>query len=137
MQLQCKTDISAAAKPRVFDFWTTEAKRALWEDDLEKFTIDGAIQTGSKGKLKLQGKPEMGFTIVQAIAGQAYDERYELPFGTLVFSHRFLTEDGKSWISHSVKLEKAALTESDLGFVCGIFADFPMTLLRLKKLLEA
>jgi hypothetical protein len=135
MELQCKTEISAAAKAKVFDFWTNEAKRKLWEDDLERLVIDGAIKAGGKGKMKLRDKPEMDFTIVEA-SSEAYSDRYELPFGTLVFSHRFLTEGGKSYLAHGVKLEKSAIGEGDLGFLSGVFADFPITTLRLKNLLE-
>ncbi|MDR2151416.1 MAG: hypothetical protein LBO72_01225 [Helicobacteraceae bacterium] len=136
MELQCKINVSAAAKAKIFDLWTNADKRKLWEDDLESFVIDGAIKAGGKGKMKLQGKPEMDFTIIEAIEGEAYSERYDLPFGAMIFRHRLLTEGGKSYISHSVRLEKTAVTEDDIAFLSGVFADFPITTLRIKNLLE-
>jgi uncharacterized protein YndB with AHSA1/START domain len=136
MELQCKAEINAA-KDKVFHYWTSEAGRKAWEDDLEHLEFDGAVKAGGTGKMKLADKPEMRFVIVEAVEGESYRERYELPFGVLVFSHRLLNEGDKTYMTHSVVLEKAAPSENDLAFLSGVFADFPVSMTRLKKLLEA
>jgi hypothetical protein len=136
MELQCKIEINAAAGGKVFPYWTEETKRKAWEDDLEGLVHDGKISAGATGRLKLSGKPEMAFTVVEAIPGESYQERYELPFGVLVFSHRFFREGGKGYLLHAVELEKPILTDGDLAFMQGVFADFPLTITKLKCLLE-
>ncbi|MDR0747364.1 MAG: hypothetical protein LBE89_05660 [Helicobacteraceae bacterium] len=136
MELQCKVEVGAAARAKVFAFWTDGAKRGLWEDDLERLAIDGEIKAGASGVMKLRDKPEMRFTIIEALDGEIYSERYDLPFGTLIFAHGFSTEGGKSYITHGVKLEKSSITEEDLAFLNAVFADFPIAALRLKNLLE-
>jgi hypothetical protein len=136
MQLECKLEINAAAKAKIFAYWTNEAKRKLWEDDLEYLAFDGAVKTGGGGVMKLSGKPEMRFTIIEAVEGKTYSDRYELTFGTLIFRHAFVTEKDKCHITHSVELKNSLTDEGDLGFLSSVFADFPATTLKLKRLLE-
>lgn len=136
MELQCKIETVAAASEKVFSYWTDEAKRKTWEDDLESLVHDGKIAAGTTGRLKLSGKPEMAFTVAEAIPGESYKERYELPFGVLVFSHRLAREGDKTYLLHAVELEKTALMDGDLAFLSGVFADFPVTAAKLKCLLE-
>ncbi|MDR2679143.1 MAG: hypothetical protein LBB51_06865 [Zoogloeaceae bacterium] len=139
MELQCKIEIRPAAGEKVFSYWTEEAKRKAWEDDLESLvhdSHDGEIVAGTTGRLKLAGKPEMAFTVIEAIPGESYRERYELPFGVLILSHRLVRENGKTCLFHAVELEKPALADGDLAFLSGVFADFPVTANRLKCLLE-
>jgi hypothetical protein len=136
MELQCKIEIRPAAGEKIFSYWSEEAKRKAWEDDLESLVHDGEITAGTTGRLKLAGKPEMAFTVIEAIPGESYRERYELPFGVLIFSHRLARENGKTYLFHAVELEKPALADGDLAFLSGVFADFPLTTARLKCLLE-
>jgi hypothetical protein len=136
MELQCKMEIDAVAGEKVFSCWTDEAKRKAWEDDLESLVYDGKIAAGTTGRLKLSGKPEMAFTVIESIPGESHRERYELPCGILVFSHRLSREGGRNYLLHAVELEKPTPTDDDLAFLCGVFADFPVAASKLKRLLE-
>jgi hypothetical protein len=56
--------------------------------------------------------------------------------GSLFFSHRILQDNGQTYIQHSVRLEKEQFIEKDLGFLSGVFADVPGTLLKIKQEVE-
>jgi len=55
---------------------------------------------------------------------------------SLFFEHKILQENEKTYIQHSVRLEKDALAVEDLGFLSGVFADVPGSMLKIKRKVE-
>jgi hypothetical protein len=56
--------------------------------------------------------------------------------GSLLFKHKISQENGKTYIQHSVLLEKEAFTDEDLDFIRGVFADVPGAMLKIKREVE-
>lgn len=136
MELQCKIEVNAA-KEVIWPYYADPAKRYVWEEDLENLVFDGEIKTGTTGKMKLKDMPEMQFTLVEVIDDASYCDRTDVPgMGSLFFGHKILEENGKTYIQHSVRLEKETFTIEDLGFLCGVFADVPGAAMKIKQEVE-
>jgi hypothetical protein len=136
MELQCKIEVRAA-KETIWPYYADPAKRGVWEEDLENLVFNGEVKTGTTGRMKLKDMPEMQFTLVEVIANASYCDRTDVPgMGSLFFSHKILQENGKTFIQHSVGLEKDIFTEGDLGFLSGVFSDVPGAVLKIKREVE-
>jgi len=136
MELQCKITVNAV-KETIWPYYADPAKRPIWEEDLENLVFDGEIKTGTTGRMKLKDMPEMPFVLAEVIENTSYCDKTDVPgMGSLFFEHKILQENGKTYIQHSVRLEKDALAEEDLGFLSGVFADVPGAMLKIKREVE-
>jgi hypothetical protein len=136
MELQCKLEVNARPE-NIWGYYVDPAKRPVWEKDLESLAYDGEIKAGTTGKMKLKDMPEMSFTLTEVVKDTAFCDRTDVPgMGSLFFNHRILNESGKIFIQHSVRLEKAAFSEEDLGFLSGVFSDVPGSVLKIKREVE-
>lgn len=87
--------------------------------------------------MKLEGMPEMSFTLTKIIPNASYWDRTDVPgIGSIHFEHDILEEDGKNYIQHTVKLEKENPSEEDLNFLCNVFSDVPQSVMKIKKEVE-
>jgi hypothetical protein len=133
MELQCKLEVNANPE-KIWSYYADPAKRSVWEEDLENLVYDGEIKAGTTGKMKLKDMPEMAFTLIEVEKDTAFCDRTDVPgMGSLFFGHRILKESGKIFIQHSVRLEKDAFSEEDLGFLNGVFSDVPGSMLKIKR----
>jgi hypothetical protein len=136
MELQCKISVNAT-KENIWPYYANSAKRSAWEKDLESLVFDGEVKTGTTGRMKLKDMPEMMFTLTEVVEYASYCDRTDVPeMGSLFFGHKILQENGKTYIQHSVRLEKETFTEEDLGFLSGVFADVPGAMLKIKREVE-
>lgn len=136
MELQCTIAVKAT-KERIWPYYADPAMRSVWEEDLESLVFDGKVKTGTTGKMKLKGMPEMQFTLTEIIEDASYCDRVDIPeLGSLFFSHYILQEKGQTYIRHSVRLEKELFSENDLAFLNGVFADVPGSVLKIKNIVE-
>jgi hypothetical protein len=76
-----------------------------WDDDIEWARLDGPFFVGSHGKLKPQGIPAAGFTLISVVPGVSYTVEQRLPLATLRF-HRELgvTDGGSTRFTHRVTI---------------------------------
>jgi hypothetical protein len=133
MELQCKIAVNAA-KETIWPYYADPDKRPVWEEDLENLVFDGEIRTGTTGRMKLKDMPEMPFVLAEVIENASYCDRTDVPgIGSLFFGHKILLENGKTYIQHSVRLEKETFTDEDLGFLSGVFSDVPGSMLIIKR----
>ena len=87
--------------------------------------------------MKLKNMPEIQFVLSEVIENASYCDRTDIPgMGSLFFGHNILEEKGTTYIQHSVRLEKETLTEKDLGFLSGVFAGVPGSMLKIKREVE-
>jgi TonB family protein len=136
MKLQCTLEVNAPAE-KIWPYYADPAKRSVWEEDLESLIFDGEVKTGTTGRMKLKEMPEMPFTLTEIIANSSYCDRTDVPgMGSLHFDHKILSENGRTYVQHSVRLEKETFTENDLGFLNGVFSDVPGAVLKIKKEVE-
>jgi hypothetical protein len=136
MELQCKVAVKSA-KETIWPYYADPAKRSVWEQDLESLVFDGEVKTGTTGRMKLKDMPEMTFTLTEVVKYTSYCDRTDVPgMGNLSFRHKILEENGKTYIQHSVGLEKETCSDEDLGFLSGVFADVPAAMLKIKREVE-
>lgn len=134
-----QTKIYASSKD-IWDMYTDFTKRRLWEKDLEYIKLDGDFSTGISGTMKLEGQPEMPYTITSAIPYKEYWDRTEIP-GTgmaVCFGHEFTSKDNSTQLKISAKIEKSTgeITDEDVLFLAQIFSDTPQSVLAIKKFVE-
>ncbi|GHV01905.1 hypothetical protein AGMMS49521_2900 [Campylobacterota bacterium] len=136
MQLQSKLEVNAAAET-LWQYYAEASKRKVWEDDLESLVFDGEVKTGTTGTMKLAGMPKMKFVLTEVIEYASYCDRTDVPnMGSLFFEHKIVQENGRTYIVHSVRLEKEGFSEADLGFLSGVFADVPASMFKIKRAAE-
>jgi hypothetical protein len=136
MELQCKIAVKAA-RETIWPYYADPGKRSVWEEDLEYLVFNGEAKTGTTGKMKLQNMPEMAFTLTEVAQDAAWCERTDVPGkGSLFFDHTISQKNGKTYIRHSVRLDKETLTDEDLGFLGAVFADVPAAMLKIKREVE-
>jgi uncharacterized protein YndB with AHSA1/START domain len=136
MELQCTVEVNAEAG-KIWQYYVDPEMRAVWEEDLENLVFDGEVKTGTTGKMKLRDMPEMRFTLTEIVENESYCDRTDVPgMGSLFFNHRILRENGKTRIRHSVRLEKESITGEDAGFLYGVFAGVPASMLKIKQKAE-
>ena len=110
----------------------------VWEGDLEEISLDGDFTTGQKGKMKMEGMPELDFTLVEVRENQYFSDLTATPFGNVLFEHEILENPaGSISLRHSVSLTDGDMTEEALAFLKQIFADVPESVGKLKHILEA
>ncbi|GHT78443.1 polyketide cyclase [Actinomycetota bacterium] len=136
MELQCKIAVNATKKA-IWPYYADPDQRSVWEEDLENIVFDGEVKTGTTGRMKLKDMPEMPFVLTDIVEYASYCDRTDVPgLGSLYFNHRILQENGLTYIQHSVRLDKDGFTEDDLGFLSGVFADVPGSILKIKREVE-
>jgi uncharacterized protein YndB with AHSA1/START domain len=136
MELQFTLEVNAPAE-KIWPYYADPAKRYVWEDDLENIVFDGEVKTGTTGSMKLKEIPDMPFTLTEVVENASYCDRTDVPgMGSLYFGHKILRENGKTYIRHSVRLEKENPGEDDLGFLGGVFSDVPGAVLKIKREVE-
>lgn len=136
MELKFKVEVNAK-REIIWSYYANPSKRYIWEEDLENITFDGELKTGTTGTMKLKEMPEMSFTLINIIPNASYWDRVDVPgIGSICFAHDILQEDGKTFIQHSVRLDKENPSEQDLNFLCGVFSDVPNSVMKIKKEVE-
>ncbi|MGT2737482.1 SRPBCC family protein [Streptococcus orisratti] len=125
-------------KEDVWAYYSQVDQWFVWEGDLEEISLDGDFTTGQTGKMKMEGMPELVFTLVQVRENQYFSDLTATPFGNVLFEHE-IVEDPAGGISlrHSVSLTDGDTTEEALAFLKQIFADVPESVGKLKQILEA
>lgn len=132
MELRCTVAVNAA-REKIWPYYADPARRRVWEEDLESLVLDGEAETGTTGRMKLRGMPEMAFTLEKVVEGASFCERDEVPGkGILSFGHEIDVQGGQTLVRHSVRLEKDSYSAEDAGFLAGVFADFPAAVLKIK-----
>lgn len=134
-----QTEIKANVKD-IWEMYTNFTKRRQWETDLEYIKLDGSFATGTSGFMKLEGQPEMPYTITSAVLYEKYWDRTEI-LGTgiaICFGHDFTSYKNCTLVKITARLEKSTdeITEKDIQFLSQIFSDTPQSILTIKKLLE-
>lgn len=136
MELSFKVAVNAD-KEIIWSYYAEPSKRHIWEEDLENITFNDEIKTGTTGKMKLKEMPEMDFTLINIVPNVSYWDRTDIPgMGSIYFKHDILQENEKTFIQHSVLLEKENPSEEDLNFLCGVFSDVPNAVMKIKKEVE-
>jgi len=136
MELKFKVEVNATEEI-IWPYYANPEKRQIWEEDLESINFNGELKTGTTGTMKLKEMPEMSFTLINIIPNASYWDRTDIPgIGSIYFEHDILQEDGKTFIQHTVRLEKENPSEEDLNFLCGIFSDIPNSVMKIKKEVE-
>ena len=110
----------------------------VWEGDLEQISLNGDFSTGQKGKMKMEGMPELDFTLVEVRENQCFSDLTATPFGNVLFEHEILKNpDGTISLRHSVSLTDSVTTGEALAFLKQIFDDVPESVGKLQQILEA
>ncbi|MDR1460834.1 MAG: hypothetical protein LBI78_04245 [Campylobacteraceae bacterium] len=136
MELQFTLEVNAGAE-KIWPYYVDSAKRCVWEEDLESLIFDEDIKTGTTGRMKLKEMPEMPFILTEVIVNASYCDKTDVPgMGSLYFSHKILQENGKTYIQHSVRLDKENATEDDIGFLSSVFSDVPGAVFKIKREVE-
>lgn len=127
-----------AKKEEVWVYYSQIDQWFVWESDLEQIALDGDFTTGQRGQMKLEGMPELAFTLAEVRENQCFSDVTATPFGNVLFKHEIF-EDPAGGISlrHSVSLIDGEMTEDALAFLKQVFDDVPESVGKLKQILEA
>jgi len=134
-----QTEVNASPE-KIWGIYTNLNNRFKWESDLEDIKLNGDFVTGTSGTMKLEGQPEMPFTLISVIPNKEFLDRTEISgTGMAICVRHSLTSCGnKTLVKHSMGLEKlgGAITAEDVTFLSQIFSDTPQAVLAIKKIAE-
>lgn len=132
MEFTFKTEVNAT-KEKIWPYYSDPTRRYVWELDLENLVFNGEAKTGTTGIMKLKDMPEMQFEMIKVVDFESYWDKTDIPgMGSLLFGHDIIEEDGKTFIVHTVKLQKEIEEDKDLEFLRGVFADVPDAVMKIK-----
>ena len=77
-ELTFQTKVHATAK-EIWEMYVDFNKRRQWETDLEYIILQGTFSTGTSGRMKLQGQPEMPYTLTKVIPYKEYWIKVKFP----------------------------------------------------------
>ncbi|MGY3778516.1 SRPBCC family protein [Isobaculum melis] len=133
MECRFKMEV-AGTKETLWSYYSEVEKWFFWEENLENISIDGAFETGTYGKMKLVGQPEMAFRLTSVIPYQEFWNQTDIPgLGSITFGHEMLEEEGKLFIQHTVRLFNAPENTKTIDVLSQIFSDVPHAVYLLKE----
>lgn len=133
MEFSFKMEVTGT-KEIIWAYYSEVQNWFAWEEDLENISIDGAFETGTYGKMKLEGQPEMAFKLTSVIPYQEFWDQTDIPeLGSIVFGHEIIEEDGKLFIQHTVRLFNAPENTETIKFLSQVFSDVPHAIYLLKE----
>ena len=89
----------------IWRLWADVSTWSRWDDDIAWARLDGQFAVGSRGKLKPQGIPAAGFTLISVVPGVSYTVEQRLPLATLRFHHELgETDGGSTRFTHGVTI---------------------------------
>lgn len=135
MKFSFEIKIKATAA-EVWEYYANFEKWYVWESDLENISLDGdgKFVTGNTGVMKLQGMPEMVFSLVAVAENKGFIDVTSTPIGDVSFGHFIIPQDDGVSIRHEVSLDNE--DPANLGMLKGIFNDVPASMIALKKAVE-
>jgi len=97
---------SSASPAAVWDRYVDVEHWSEWsKKGVERSSIDGDFEVGTKGKSKAPGLPEGKFELIVVEPQQRFVSKAKLPGGTLVFEHIVEPTDGGARITHRATLD--------------------------------
>ena len=97
---------SSASPEAVWERYVDVEHWSQWsEKGVDRSSIDGDFEVGTKGKSKAPGFPEGKFELIVVEPQQRFVSKAKLPGGTLVFEHMIEPTDGGSRITHRATLD--------------------------------
>ena len=97
---------SSASPAAVWDRYVDVDNWSQWsKKGVERSSIDGDFEVGTKGKSKAPGLPEGKFELIVVEPQQRFVSKAKLPGGTLVFEHMVEPTDGGARITHRATLD--------------------------------
>jgi hypothetical protein len=97
---------SSASPEAVWDRYVDVEHWSQWsKKGVDRSSIDGDFEVGTKGKSKAPGFPEGKFELIVVEPQQRFVSKAKLPGGTLVFEHMVEPTDGGSRITHRATLD--------------------------------
>jgi hypothetical protein len=82
---------TTAAPDAVWRLWSDVSAWSDWDEDIEWARLDGAFETGARGRMKPRGVPPSSFRLASVVPGRSYTVESRLPLATLEFHHELGT----------------------------------------------
>lgn len=99
------TRMSTAEPEAIWELWADVPNRTRWDDSLERATVDGPLQTGASGIVKLKSQPARRFEILHCEPPHAYTERFFLPMaGKMDWVHSIRDVGGAREVTFNVSV---------------------------------
>jgi len=84
-----ETVLTTATDEQVWGVWSTPNDWHQWDNGLEWARLDGPFVTGSRGRLKPVGGPEVTFVLLNVLSKRRFTNRSFLPLTHLDFIHSY------------------------------------------------
>ena len=94
---------TTATREQIWALWADVPNRTRWDANLEYATLNGPFQTGSTGKVKLEGQPARKFLITYCEPLEGYTDRFFLPFyGKMDWHHTIEETEGGRQVTFKI-----------------------------------
>lgn len=89
----------------IWQIWQDVSNWPTWDHGVESSSIDGPFATGTTGKLKPKGGPEVITKLTSVKPNESFVDEAKLFYARIIVSH-FLTQSGnKTLVTHQIEFK--------------------------------
>lgn len=99
------SSLSTATPETLRPHYAEVSRWKVWDEAVEQVTLEGAFATGSRGTLKLHGKPALDFTLTEVTPNVSFSDETKVGPMTVRFTHTLERLTGGTKVTHRVSIE--------------------------------
>lgn len=96
---------TVARAQAVWGLWSEVERWGEWDTSVQKVTLDGAFEQGSRGVMYIEGLPPLDFVLTEVEPGVGFTDETTVPGGVVRFVHRMETAGDTLRVTHRVEIE--------------------------------
>ena len=99
------SSLSTATPETLWPHYAEVSRWKVWDEAVEQVTLEGAFAKGSRGTLKLHGKPALDFTLTEVTPNVSFSDETKVGPMTVRFTHTLERLTGGTKVTHRVSIE--------------------------------
>ncbi|HEX8051388.1 MAG TPA: SRPBCC family protein [Thermoleophilaceae bacterium] len=128
------TEYTSASPQRIWELWSDVSTWPLWDEGLERVTLDGPFAAGTKGRLKPAGGPAVGLELTDVRPGAGFSDVTRLPLARMRFEHSAVRDGERTRVTHRVTITGPGTPLFSRLIGRGIANDLPQTIGTLARM---
>lgn len=98
------TEYTPASPESIWALWSDVTSWPAWDGGVERATLRGPFEPGTKGTLKPRGAPAMLFALTDVRPAAGFADVTRLPFSRMHFEHEAVRAGDRTRLTHRVTI---------------------------------
>ncbi|MCA2978526.1 MAG: SRPBCC family protein [Myxococcaceae bacterium] len=99
------SSISTATPETLWPHYADVSRWKVWDEAVEQVTLAGAFAVGSRGTLKMHGRPALDFTLTEVTPNVSFSDETKVGPMTVRFTHTLQRLTGGTKVTHRVTID--------------------------------